>query len=40
MLIAHRTIKSALRNLITRRFEMNGAESLVGFVLAKDILRE
>src|SRR5262249_55764149 len=40
MLITHGTIKAPLRSLIARGLEMNGAQSLISFLLAKDRLRE
>src|SRR5262249_46946619 len=40
MLVTHGTIKAPLRNLVAGRLEMNGAKSLVGFVLSEDRLRE
>ena len=40
MLVTHGAIKAPLRNLVARRFEMNGAQSLVSFFLAGDRLRE
>ena len=40
MLVTHGAIKAPLRNLVAGRLEMNRAESLVGFFLAEDRLRE
>jgi hypothetical protein len=40
MLVTHGAIKAPLRNLVAGRLEMNGAKSLVGFVLREDRLRE
>jgi hypothetical protein len=40
MLVPHGAIKAPLRNLVAGRLEMNGAKSLVGFVLSEDRRRE
>src|SRR6516164_1061873 len=40
MLVTHGTSKTPLRNLGAGSLEMNGAKSLVGFVLSEDRLRE
>jgi hypothetical protein len=40
VLVSHASIEPPLRNLIAGRVEMNGAQSLIGFFLAEDGLRE
>src|SRR5262249_43763450 len=40
MLVPHGAIKAPLRHLVAGRLEMDGAKSLVGFVLSEDRLRE
>src|SRR6202030_2948732 len=40
MLVSHGAIQAPLRNLVAGRLEMDGAKSLVGFVLSEDRLRE
>jgi hypothetical protein len=40
MLVTHGTIKAPLRNIVARRLEMDGAQSLIRFLLCEDRLRE